>query len=105
MYSSGCANEYRAYIVNSKNQYKKQFKKWESDLVPKRIKDEQYRAIISKKRKRERAGKTSSAFRWQGAEVKDSNITRFQKRKNVLDAEKLPEVCEYRSRGCIDTHG
>ena len=94
MYSSGCANEYRAYIVNSKNQYKKQFKKWESDLVPKRIKDEEYRAIISKKRKRERAGKTSSAFRWQGAEIKDSNITRFQKRKNVLDAEKLPEVCE-----------
>lgn len=80
--------------MNSKNQYKKQFKKWESDLVPKRITGEVYGAITSKKRKRERAGKTSSAFRWQGAEVKDSNITRFQKRKKILDADELPEICE-----------
>ena len=80
--------------MNSMNQYKKQFKKWESDLVPKRIEDEEYRAIISKKRKRERAGKTSSTFRWQGAEVKDSNISRFQKRKKILDPDELPEVCE-----------
>ena len=48
--------------------------------------------MIRKKRKRERFGKARSAFRLRGAEVEDSDIIRFQKRKKIRDDEEMSEV-------------
>ena len=48
--------------------------------------------MIRKKRKRQRFGKARSAFRLRGAEVKDSNIIRFQKSKKIQDDDEMSDV-------------
>ena len=51
--------------------------------------------MIRKKRKRERFGNARSAFRLRGAGVKDSDIIRFQKRKEICDDD---EISDFRKR-------
>ena len=48
--------------------------------------------MIRKKQKRERLGKARSAFRLRGAEVEDSDIIRFQKRKKICEDDEMSDV-------------
>ena len=65
------------------NQSKKQLKKWRVDH--KRLKGAEYKAIIRKKRERERADAAKKTeFRLPGKEIKQSKIIRFQRGKKSI---------------------
>ncbi|CAF9931186.1 MAG: hypothetical protein ALECFALPRED_004949 [Alectoria fallacina] len=63
----------------TENQYKKQFKKWKIDH--KRLKGAEFKAIVRKKRERERGNPAKNTeFRLRGEKVEGSKIIRYQKR-------------------------
>lgn len=89
--------EEKYFFKATKKQYKTQFSKWN---LRKNTTAAEYKAMIRKKRKRQRFGKARSAFRLRGAAVEDSDIIRFQKRKKILDDDDKSDVHTPSSLSC-----